>query len=88
MQITEGQSEYLDLYPTATVVHVHYVGAASGTLTPQKSTKEGDEIAIPLPNGDATITASIAFIVEGPGKLSFDSSSVVGVITVTIDKVE
>lgn len=81
-----GQSGYINLYSKATKVFVYYVGAAAGTLTPQVGKRQGEEISVLLPSGDATITAETAFIVDGAGLLSFSASGVSGTIKVETEE--
>ena len=81
-----GQSGYIDLYATSTKVFVYYVGGATGTMTPQVSKRQGEVIAQALPNGDTTITGSNAFVVDGPGQLSFSVASVSGTIKVEVEE--
>lgn len=86
MIISNGQSEYISLYPTKTKIYVKYGSGATGTLTPMSGKKPGDNIPETLPNGDTTITGSTSFIVEGGGIFSFSASGVTGTITVEIDQ--
>lgn len=81
-----GQSGYIDLYATSTKVFIYYVGGATGTMTPQISKRQGEVIAQELPNGDTTITGSNAFVVDGPGQLSFSVASVSGTIKVEVEE--
>ena len=84
MTIVNGQSEYIRLNRETTKVYVYYTGGAAGTLTPSVSKRQGELIPIEV-DGAATITGSVAFIVEGEGLLSFSASGVSGSITVEIE---
>ena len=78
-----GQTEYLSLDDSGTQVKIYYVEAAAGTLTPQIG-KPGREIPFTVQDAP-TITGSKAFIVDGPGQLSFSCTGVSGSIEVQLD---
>ena len=83
--ISNGQSQYIALRPTSTKIFIKYADGASGTLIPQSSASQGNEIAETLPDGSTTITGSKSFTILGGGQFSVSASGVSGTITIETD---